>query len=97
MQLFGLVPLVVTAFYLAFYPVYKRLLNGKLSSSGFWKVWFVAPLLVILSFSYDLMFFLFSLLLSIVATYFILKNNFQMAAIVEALVASLETFLYLKG
>ena len=97
MQLFGLVPLVVTAFYLAFYPVYKKLLDGKLSSPGFWKVWFVAPLLVILSYSYDLTFFLLVLLPSLAVIYFILKNNFHMAAFVEAVLAGLETFLYLKA
>lgn len=97
MQLLGLVPLMVTVFYLAFYPLYKKLLEGKLSSPGFWKVWFIAPLLVILSYSYDLTFFLLTLLLSLVVTYFISKSDFRMVAIVEAVLAGLETFLYLKA
>ena len=97
MHAFDLIPLLTTVFYYASYPAYSKLLKGKLSSEGFWKVWFFAPLIVILSFSPGLFSLLIFVPLALAIVYFIIKGKMALAGALELALACLETFLYLKA
>ena len=97
MHVLEFVPLLTTIFYCSFYPIYFRALKGKLSSEGFWKVWFLAPLLVILAFSPNLELFLIFIPPALAALYLILKGRIALVSAIELVLAGLETFLYLKA
>jgi hypothetical protein len=93
------IPLTVSLFYALAYPAYKRVLEHKLSSQAFWRVWLLAPLLVIWAYSPSLITLLLLLLPSVPLLYVgVLKRGdlekVGAVLLVEVVLALVETFLY---
>jgi hypothetical protein len=93
------IPLTVSLFYALAYPAYRRVLEHKLSSQAFWRVWLLAPLLVIWAYSPSLIAFLLLLLTSVLLLYVgVLKRGglekVGAVLLVEVVLALIETFLY---